>query len=582
MISRHQHIPVSSLGLPPNELRATKDKTRPYITNKYVSTLTNWNFQVDRPDDHEKKLVCRHFVTHFVEESRSDEFKVHNAYKDENSILENLGADIEARCNHVSSHGEYHAVPCANFGHFLEDQFRGMDHGSQKVFMLESGNHSMAFKLTEKPGKSADENKNRYVIEYFDPNMTTIVTRCEVDDLSQLSDGSYDLRSFVNPTLYDKYFSGREECLIIDCTTPSLEKSTKFSDSGRSSASNITDVIVHEALLRDISFSEAHKESFSGMNLQDQEKLLTLSGDDFGHKKGYGSLIFDTLKRGNANVSGDVGNLLSRYSAHCAEQHVDCSKQLNEIVAAKSSEGTPMLTIAIENGMSSSISAYKEMLSKIEPEARAKLNMVELVGAKFSTGNGLLSINYAISKNKHDTIRAYKELLAICTPKERVEIIGNLVNKENRSTFAEILKCCDTETIGEVGEIFALVAPEDRTPIIQSAIQCMGKLSQKSPAQFKQFYEELMVQNKASEAIATVVDPSLRKDGQINAPLLNATRTLLCNSTTWESNEDAMTTLATDYKPRGWFSKSETQEQANKFIEQQKVYVANLREKLNF
>ncbi|WP_092403527.1 ShET2/EspL2 family type III secretion system effector toxin [Candidatus Ichthyocystis sparus] len=82
----------------------------------------------------------------------------------------------------------------------------------------------MSFKITHKTKKIEEgESADRWVVHFFDPNVTNVVARSEVLNHEEFLDSSkFSLRMFINKYYYKSYFENNElepiesECAIYE------------------------------------------------------------------------------------------------------------------------------------------------------------------------------------------------------------------------------------------------------------------------------------------------------------------------------------------------------------------------------
>lgn len=147
----------------------------------------------------------------------------------------------ETLSSHVSLEENEHNYHCFNqhastvyhinnhdFGRTLVDLFEQMNNSGKNVLALkiDSSQHSMAARLYIKNTEQGQD--RRFVINFYDPNITDKTVRCEVDDALKLND--YSLRNFISNQTYLSSYVDAEISSIIVCDKADIRDEHKVKD----------------------------------------------------------------------------------------------------------------------------------------------------------------------------------------------------------------------------------------------------------------------------------------------------------------------------------------------------------------
>ncbi|CND19282.1 ShET2/EspL2 family type III secretion system effector toxin [Yersinia pseudotuberculosis] len=145
----------------------------------------------------------------------------------------------ETLSSHVSLEKNEHNYHCFNqhastvyhinnndFGRTLVDLFEQMNNSGENVraLKIDSSQHSMAARLYIKD----TEQGRRFVVNFYDPNITDKTVRCEVDDALKLN--GYSLRNFISSQTYLSSYVDAEISSIIVCDQADIHDQHKVKE----------------------------------------------------------------------------------------------------------------------------------------------------------------------------------------------------------------------------------------------------------------------------------------------------------------------------------------------------------------
>ncbi len=465
----HQHF----LAHPTTQGETTTDKSRPYRSNNRVDSFLNNNGKYNCLDAKTKKIVCRYFSAYWVKALRSNELdqKAHvdEVFSTEQQITDNIKSNIDECYEELKNKAsEKHLIPNCQFGHYRGEWFRTMRCGEQKVFLLDSSNHAMAFRLRIK----GTEAEPTYVVQFFEPNYTNVEVRCEVKDIHVLDCDQHALIAFIGEEVYTLSFGAtgsvneEKECMIYDCTNLSETKNTKFSTLHAEHGS-LTPIMLYHILcaggVAEIPYSELER-------LPKQELLKQLKAKSSEGKPGlYVSAVLDKF-----DGIRMYGELLKKL----AQKGLLSNKELTDLLQAKMSDGTPSLHKGLLKNSVQWIEKYGELLkSFFEENLLLKEDLKELLHAK--NANEIPAFNIVFYEHYNELIILYGNLLEsfgkknLLLPKDIKELLEGR-NADGNPTFYIALKNGSTQQIDVYAKLLAsfvqknLVANEDRMELLQA------------------------------------------------------------------------------------------------------------------
>ncbi|WP_092403420.1 ShET2/EspL2 family type III secretion system effector toxin [Candidatus Ichthyocystis sparus] len=413
-ISGNSSIRVSVLSgeeMPPG------DKSVPYISKLFLQQeALNLNYKVNVSG---MKMNCTHLSALYLRNAVDCHLKnkklvigdiFGSATSIESIVPENVnsifGDIIDGSCGR-------HIVACRKFGGFLCGIAKDTSLYEQRLFLLVSSYHTMAFRLLHKI--SCKTLRSRYVICFFDPNMTNVVARVAVNDPNDfLDEARFSLQSFIDRSLYEEYFKiltdQPEECECIIYEHCELKDANKdFLTFQTLSQYGISSCIVFH-LMSDGGANDV-------MGLANTLSLLN-SGSDFRREIFLGKnsagvpALYAALGFGRHENIDAYGSLLDTMSSD------EMLKFLPELLRAENVEGTPGLFLALKKGYAKSVAAYGRLLDKLlgmsdkMPRYTIASILFNLLMAR-RRGDGLPGLFVALQGNHYEAISEFCSLLDI-------------------------------------------------------------------------------------------------------------------------------------------------------------------------
>jgi ankyrin repeat protein len=468
----HHHFSIPSFSdKNKGQLKEVKDKSKPYITDKHVKNRelvnvrealdTTYNFKAYIPNS-DRKIECRHLAASFIEESMSaasyeGSLQPSQAYSSATKVADTVGIRADERYETIVKQGAaFNILPLNDFGSLIADSFTKIGAGQHKWLLLETGNHAMAVELKVKVDKNTGENK--CVVKFFDPNITTAVTRCEIPqkDADNFRSDEYSLSAFITPDWLPAYIGVRrdhhieKEFIAIECGN---HRTKKTGDLGtfKSMEGNITDTMMFHALASGRTLGKNQKTALKNMDVRELQEVLEARNHKSepglhmavqnGHANSIRSLaevLIDlpkekrvkldlqtllmaktpggppgfhmALQKGNAETIDALGDLLVSLP-----KDELLALDLQELLTAKNPDGTPGLYKAMQNGNGDAIRSLGALLKKLPPEALAKLDLNELLLGSDGP-NGPPALYIAMQDGNEESIKAYGELLNSLPP----------------------------------------------------------------------------------------------------------------------------------------------------------------------
>lgn len=277
----------------------------------------------------------------------------------------------------------------------------------------------MAVRLRIKENENS--NTKRYVISVYDPNITNITVRCEVDGLSKVRD--FQVKDFINHHLFGNFYNSYYP-------TESSEISTLYICKKPANES------VPESTGKEIKFYDWIALPASSINLY----------------------IF--LMDGFSQEIKNLKNQLERI-------HKKNPEKLMEILTAKSPDGTMGFEQALVNDHADAINAFGELLQLVPENKRSEL-FVNNQKTKYT----LFDIACYSENNK--TIIAFKNIISLIPKNERYKLIESKVNILDSVINLFITKQ-DNSNLNEIFELISL-APEEHVINLLSNIDITQSL----------------------------------------------------------------------------------------------------------
>ncbi|MEH4929662.1 ShET2/EspL2 family type III secretion system effector toxin [Enterobacter cloacae] len=394
-----------SIRLPPSSNSpAVRKPPRPQKSTPYFSEKRGKPYSLNGKikDNNGKKISCLPLALYWEQQFIQTEGKVDYSHpatfiRNTDSFQKNdipLGNDIHHGLdNHFHRPATVTLATNDEWGGIIADTFRDMKKSNVPIrtLTISSSDHCMVAGLKIKKTGSGDI----MVIQFYDPNMTLTHQRAafsgnNIAEVEKLTAG--DFITPVRMALYNLHRDG--EVAFIDRSHPNSRYC-----SGRRSSMPPTSQTIHLAMewnldgvIRELSEQIQHRQlTFS------PEDLMQLLNSETRKAPRRLTGLYEALGRGHVNVIRAWGELLMT----CRLSPEQCA----DLLAARNSDGTPGVLIAMLRGGAGSIQAWGELLlnSGLSQELRA-----ELLAAR---KGGLQGLYIALSKGKSDIVRAWGELL---------------------------------------------------------------------------------------------------------------------------------------------------------------------------
>ncbi|WP_176696825.1 ShET2/EspL2 family type III secretion system effector toxin [Candidatus Ichthyocystis sparus] len=211
------------------EALLSSDKSDPYISTKHVSNIYSLNSKVQIDGE---GIVCTHLSALYVSESikyhnKAKKLRVHDLLGSTESIRRAAPGNIHDLYDQMlGKSSNRYIIVCDRFGCFLHEISTNTAVNNQRLFLLSSCSHVMALRVICKLKTNQLGNvERRYVIHFFDPNKTNVVSRSEVSDPNFfLNEDKFSLRKFIGSNCYGEYFEQlpdapkEHELMICECS----------------------------------------------------------------------------------------------------------------------------------------------------------------------------------------------------------------------------------------------------------------------------------------------------------------------------------------------------------------------------
>uniref|UniRef100_UPI00114713D8 ShET2/EspL2 family type III secretion system effector toxin n=1 Tax=Candidatus Ichthyocystis sparus TaxID=1561004 RepID=UPI00114713D8 len=362
-VSTHTHIAPHLMEIVPLE-----QKSVPYICRKDVlSSLINLSNKVEVEG---KAVSCEHlsliYAFNGVDCYRSgSKMRISSLFSDEESV-ERAFLDSIERINEIKIEEdscERHVIACNRFGNFLHRIASTMILGEQRFFVLRSRNHAMSFRVVHKDKKTEEEPVSRWVVHFFDPSVTNVVSRSEVLSPEEFLDQSrFSLRRFMINRHYECYFRGVEsgalegECAVYEYSD-TREPSSSFSTLETLSQDGISGCIVYHVMFGGADPMDivrlAESSSFSTLDANVRREVFLAKGP-------LGVPVLHMIMEQNKPSSiVHYNNFLERLSFN---EQVNL---LPDIIKSQSDDGVPALFVAMQNGYVECIDGFGLLLDRL-------------------------------------------------------------------------------------------------------------------------------------------------------------------------------------------------------------------------
>ncbi|WP_092411541.1 MULTISPECIES: ShET2/EspL2 family type III secretion system effector toxin [Candidatus Ichthyocystis] len=414
------------------EAVSPEEKTLPYISLKNVGSLLNLNYGVEA---YGETIVCSHLSSLLMLNSidyynNCKKIKVNEFFMDIESVKRVIPENIkEIYPNIVQNSCGRHIIACSRFGNFLHKIASSMSCCEQRFFLLHSCNHVMYFRIMHKTKESCGASLNKWVVHFFDPNITNVVTRSEVLDYeSFLDQEKFSLQMFISKDNYKLYFGNSNsgivdhECLIQEYSDKK-PASLKFLTLETLSQYGISGCMIYHIMSDNIS-------SFNIMEAVKHTPFRTLSSDIrreifLAKSSSNVTALYASMERNRPNSIKSYNDFLQELS------YDEQLSLLPEIINDKSSSEATALFIAMQEGHAECVSSFGLLIDRlinIRPGMTPDNFCNMLFDVFLSVRNsGFTALSLALYGNHADAILAFGNLM------NRIFIVNDNIGNERLS-----------------------------------------------------------------------------------------------------------------------------------------------------
>ncbi|WP_092411526.1 ShET2/EspL2 family type III secretion system effector toxin [Candidatus Ichthyocystis sparus] len=453
----HVHISPHSM----EEISST-EKNLPYISKKEVGDLLNLNSKVEIDG---KVIHCSHLASLFALNGmdcyrNNKKMRIAEMFSDESSLkttaLNRIGEIYKEEITKKSC--GRHIVACNRFGHFLYKMASTMTPGEQRFFILQSSNHEMSFNIKRKSKELEGALVSMWVIHFFDPNRTNVVTRSEVLSPEEFLDSDkFSLIMFIAEDAYAAYFETvklattkgeckipkENECAIYEHSDV-RSASFSFSTLETMSKDGISECMIHHMMYSNIGPFDITKvvesSSFSTLSANSRKSIFT-SKNSLGI-----SALYIAMEQNNPSSVIAYNNFLGELSA---DEQVSL---LPDIVKSESADGVPALFMAMQGGYIECISNFGLLINRLMDirhtmhiDNFSKILFDVLLAKRKDDNLSALSISVLMNKSA-DAILAFGDLLDnifilkdIMDPRKMSNIIFKLLDHKDENGFSALV-----------------------------------------------------------------------------------------------------------------------------------------------
>jgi len=395
----------------------------------------NFNAEASFQNQKRKKIVCRHLATHRIETqamSETGKFRVDGnkpIFTDLMAVQRNVQADIEQRFDRLGANADKnYLINNVDLGKTLVKLFKEMDEKiaslkgdeskekmqSVQYIALCSENHVMSLKLHVKT-MIKSENINKYVVEFYDPNLTNNHVRLARIQLNTLSNLKLkDLFLGASAKLYSSYFPRNNETSFL-FVTGTAENTKKILNGELDPKTSKNRKLDNELPVESISphiISHLLREGFAENLLELAPKIKSTKSEDeliglLEAKDDRGTPgLHLALIHGHADAIKALGPLMPG---------VPKEKRVN-LLEAKSADGVTGLYFALALGNAKAVEAYGSLLAGLSSEDRIRLLQAKGI-------DDFPGLNTALLLGKADSIGAYGTLLKNLPENDRLQLL---------------------------------------------------------------------------------------------------------------------------------------------------------------
>ncbi|WP_092411516.1 ShET2/EspL2 family type III secretion system effector toxin [Candidatus Ichthyocystis sparus] len=425
----HVHVSPRSMEIVPSA-----EKNLPYISKKNVGSLLDLNCKVEID---EEIICCSHLSSLFTLNSidcyrNNRKMKVSELFSDEESIKKALPANFkEIHKNIIDNSCGRYIIACDGFGNFLYKIASNILAGEQRFFILHSCIHAMSFKIIRKTKEMEGLVVDSWVVHFFDPNKTNVVSRSEVLSCEEFLDLSrFSLRMFIDKNKYKEYFENDEleptenECAIYECSD-TKNASFNFLTLETMSKYKISGCMIYHMIFNNISSLDIREvvksRSFSTLNADIRREVF------FARSSMGISALQLAMEQNKPNSVRSYNNLLEELS------YDEQLSLLPDIIHTKSPTGASALFMAMQGGYSECVDSFGLLLDRLI-NIRHRIDVKNFSGMLFDIllakrGDGLSALSMALLSNNADAILAFGSLL------DKVFILKDIVDSRALSNI---------------------------------------------------------------------------------------------------------------------------------------------------
>jgi hypothetical protein len=430
---RHAALPVYDPAI--KRPSKTFDKSKPYLSKRHMYPPRNLNakavFPATAGASGGRTIVCRHLATQYAHDIlHSPRGKVDlDKFSSADKISQHVptGGKEEDYDNAIKYAKEAYFTNTNQLGELLIPQFKkieaeGQHQVGERGLLIDATDHVMAIRLRVK-NHSADANKKIYVVNFYDPNFSDAIVRCEVDDLSKLTDQT--LRQYIDGngkhgSAYTRYFGADHHAVAYVCNAQATGPEPLATNTGRALTrrhdEEITPALMFHLLNGNFPADVASlAPRIAKLDSAKQLEILSAVGMDGT------SGLYRALQSGHADVIQAYAALLKQLPDTPGK-----ARLLATLLEAKGPNGTPALYMALQNGHVGAIRAFGEMLALLLDGPEKASLMAELLAAK--NADGVPGLFIALQQGHAKAIHEFGELLTLLpnTP-ETAHLIGELL-----------------------------------------------------------------------------------------------------------------------------------------------------------
>jgi hypothetical protein len=339
-----------------------------------------------------ESIVCRHISLSVLQDVTLLGIVDFKPYSSKECIVKKIPFDIEQKYeNLIKQAHDVHMIENEKLGNWLALQFSDMSKNKialQKTLIL-SKDHSMGLWLT----LTNSLGKPTYCVNFYDPNFTVVYQSVTSDSLAGITQLS--LKSFVDINKYKRYYGEPLHPSVSMLFV--LPNGSDDTCKKEPHLNKHTRIVTRETLfhLMRINFHEALSESFAELKALGLSKKQLL--DLLAAKTNDGVPGLSIALQSNSN------DAIAAYFKGLKVLGLS-NEALLPLLAAKREDGAPGLYMALQNNKAAAIAAYFKGLQALELSKKALLT---LLAAK--TKDGVPGLFMALNQNSNDAIAAYCE-----------------------------------------------------------------------------------------------------------------------------------------------------------------------------